>query len=37
LIKKNYTGIYVGFIAILIIAWVIYRKIKKRKKNKGRS
>jgi len=37
LIKKSYTGVYIGVIAILIILWIIYRKIKKRKKNKGKS
>lgn len=36
LITKNKTGIYVGVAVVLIIAWIIYGKIKKkRKKNKG--
>jgi len=37
LIKKNTTGIYIGAIFALIIIWIGYRKIKKRRKNnKGR-
>ena len=36
LINKNNTQIYILFIAILIVAWLIYRRIKKkRKKNRG--
>ncbi len=37
LIKKNTIGIYIGAILALIIIWIGYRKIKKRRKNnKGR-
>lgn len=36
LIKESRTGIYIGIAIVLIIAWFIYRKIKKRRKNKER-
>lgn len=34
LVKKSNAGIYTGIIAALIVVWFIYRKIKKRRKNK---
>jgi hypothetical protein len=36
LIKKNRTGIYILILGIVIILWIIYRKIKKRRKRKER-
>jgi len=36
IIKKSNTGLYVGIVIVLIIAWIVYRKIKKRNKKNGR-
>jgi len=37
IITKSNTGMYVGIIVLLIIIWIVYKKIKKnRKKKKGR-
>jgi hypothetical protein len=36
LIKKNNTLLYTGIFIVLIIIWIIYRKIKKRNKKNGR-
>jgi hypothetical protein len=37
LIKKNQTGVYVGVSAGILLVWFVYRKIKKRRKNKVKS
>jgi len=34
LIKKSYTGVYVLVMGVVIVGWIVYRKIKKRRKNK---
>lgn len=34
LIQPNYTPYYLGGILVLIVLWVVYRKIKKRRRNK---
>lgn len=34
LIKKNNTMIYLGLAVVLVVLWVVYRKLKKRKKKK---
>lgn len=34
IIKENRTGLYIGIAVFLIIAYIIYRRIKKRRKNK---
>ena len=36
LIQKSKTGIYITIAVVLLVAWIIYRRIKKRRKNKGR-
>lgn len=36
LIKKNNTLLYLGILIVLLIIWIIYRKIKKRNKKNGR-
>jgi len=36
IIQKNNNGLYAGIIVVLIIAWIVYRKIKKRNKKNGR-
>jgi len=36
LIQKSNTGLYAGIVIVLIIAWIVYRKIKKRNKKNGR-
>lgn len=36
LIKKSKTGVYVGVLVILIVAWFVYRSIRKRQKKKKR-
>ncbi len=34
IIKKSNTGVYISVVVVLIVAWIIYRKIKKKRKNK---
>lgn len=36
LIKQNRTAVYIGIIAVLVIAWFIYRRMRRRKRNKNR-
>jgi len=36
LIQNSKTGIYITIAVVLLVAWIIYRRIKKRRKNKGR-
>jgi len=36
LIQTSRTGLYVGVIVVLIIVWLVYRSIRKRRKNKKR-
>lgn len=36
LIKKNQTRMIIGIVVAFIIAWIVYRKIKKRRKNKNK-
>lgn len=36
LIQENQTGLYIGIVAGLLIIWLVWRKIKKRRKNKNR-